>query len=1000
MSSRLRARSLLLVLAALLYVASWPGAALRAMTVELVAPPLPKDMSGRDGILDVVVHLTSMDAERQGDDTSDVKSKPIVAGARVRAYAILDGKAHAAGDVETDREGRAALRDLPQAEHWIVAESPGRARASRMVVVVSGARRLDLELPPEHQLDVLVENEQGAPMSGAELEVRGADPFPVGARTDADGRARVGRLGVGPFTVSARAPGFEETTKRRAPENELAVLVLGKQGALDVEVVNEGGAPAASSRVLLASSSLGSARVAQTNGDGRVRISGLDRGSYALRAVSGTTVSPIEVGVILAKGEERPVRLTLSEGIMVRAHVVDAVTDDDVRDAKVTLAESGLSPFPLDGITDKNGRVVLGPIARGSATLSARADGFVPKGAGMLEAASAEEVKVALSRGGTVVGKVTDARGYAVDGASIRIVGTDLDGMPIDEDPSRWSFREAHFAAQLKGPSPLVPAGELGVVPGAVPPIPHGPAIGLSFTPALAPSSGRVTPSASLADPWISGHDGMFKATPVTPGRVRAVVHHPQYVEVMSDVVRVDSGREARVDVVLQRGGVLEGRVLDTRGRAVSGAHVTALATQGSLEHMTRTGTDGSFAFAALPEAVTVLVSRDDDITTIAVRLEVSVPESGRKAIDVTLPEPRPPLPVRITDRRGTGIESAQVSGLALDPSEAVRVTTFTDPRGRGSLAGAKGVPLRVEVRAPGHATSVTSTTQDTQELVVELDPAESLTGEVTTRRRDALAGAEVTLHTDTGVRHARSDKDGAFRITEIAPGPARLSVRMPGRAPEERSITIDARGGRKPIEIPRFELQEEGAVEGTVVDVRGEPIPGARVAKDAVPTYLPIGATLTGMAVTDGKGRFHLGELAGGTIVLEAYAADVGRARRTDVAVSAGRTTDGVKLVIAREVGTKEPLAAGGVAVTLGETTSGVEGPEVVLVAVAPNSEAERGGLANGDVVLEIGGVKVASIVDARARLSGSVRDDVVVKVRRGENVLVLRVAREPVRR
>jgi protocatechuate 3,4-dioxygenase beta subunit len=996
-------RAFLLVFAGLLYVASWPGAAMRAIAVELVAPPLPKEISGRDGILDVVVHIGdgAKDTERDKDKAPpDWKSRPILVGARVRAYAILDGKAHSAGEATTDREGRAELRDLPQAEHWIVAESPGRARASQMVVVVSGARRLDLELEPEHLLEVLVKDEQGAPMSGAELEVRGPDPFPVGARTGADGRARVGRLGEGPFTVTARSPGFAETTKRRAPEGELAVLVLGKQGALDVEVVTEGGAPAASSRVLVASSALGSARVAETGKDGKVRIAGLDPGSYSLRAVHGTKVSTIELGIVLTKGEERAVKLTLGEGLMIRAHVLDAGNEEDIRDARVTLAEAGLSPFPLDGVTDKNGIVVLGPIARGPATLSARADGFVPKAAVSLEEVPNGEVKIALSRGGTLIGKITDARGYSVDGATIRIVGTDLDGMGIDEDPSRWSFREAHFATQLKGPSPLVPAGELGVMPGPVPPIPHGPAVGLSFGPGPAPPGGTLTTKVVDAEPWVSGRDGMFRATPVTPGRVRAVVHHPQYVEVMSDIVRIESGQEARVDVVLQRGGILEGRVLDARGRAISGAHVTALATQGSLEHMTRTGSDGSFAFAALPEAVTVLVSREEDVTTVAARVEVSIPEGGKKSIDITLPEPRPPLPVKITDRRGTGIEAAQVSGLSLDPNEAVRVTAFTDPRGKGELPGSKGVALRVEVRAPGHASRVVNTNAELQELVVELDPAESLVGEVTTRRRDGLAGAEVTLHSEAGVRHARTDKTGAYRITEVAPGPARLRVRMPGRAPEERAITIDERGGRKPIEIPRFELQEEGVVEGTVVDARGDPIPGVRVAKDAVPTYLPIGATLNGMAVTDGKGRFRLGELAEGMIALEAYAADVGRTHRTDVKVSAGRTTDGVKLVITREVGTKEPMSTGGVAVTLGETMAGLEEPEVVIVAVAPNSEAERGGLANGDVVLEVGGTKVASIMDARARLSGSVHDDVFVKVRRGDRIVALRVSREAVRR
>jgi protocatechuate 3,4-dioxygenase beta subunit len=981
----LRLRTALFVLLALLFVASWPGAAVRAMAIELAAPAVPKEIVVREGVLDVVVHAL------EGD-------KPAIAGARVRAYAILDGRAHAAGEAETDRDGRATLRDLPQAEHWIVAESPGRARASQMVVVVAGARRLDLELGKEHRLEVQVKDEQGAPMPLAELEVRGSDPFPVGARTGLDGRARVGRLGEGPFTVVARASGFEEVTKRRAPEGELLVLVLAKQGALVVEVVGEDGTPSPSARVLVGSSAFGGTRVAETTKDGSVRISGLDRGSYAVRAVAGTRVTPIEVGIVLGKGEQKTVKLVLAPGVMIAAHVIDAATEDDVANARVTLAESGVSPFPIDGVTNKKGRVILGPISRGPATLSARADGFAPKPARSLEEADAVkgEIDLPLARGGVLIGKITDLRGYAVDGATVRVIGTDLDGMPIDEDPSRWSFREAHFTAQLAGPSPLVPAGELGVMPGPVPAIPRGPAIGLSFGTPSTTAIGTVS-----GEPWVSGRDGMFRATPISPGRVRALVHHPQYVEALSEVVLLESNKEARADVVLQRGGILEGRVVDPRGRPVGGAHVTALATRGSFEHMTRSGSDGSFAFAALPDAITILVARDEDVTTIAARLEVAIPEGGKKTIEVTLPEPRPSLPVRVTDPRGTGIDSAQVSALSLDPSEALRTTAFTDARGRAELAGAKGIALRVEAHAPGRAGRIVMTTADTQELLIELTPAESVIGEVTTRRRDPLAGADVVLSTESGVRRTRTNKDGTFTLGDVTPGPAKLRVRIPGYAPDERAIVIEERGGRRSTEVARFELRDEAIVEGTVVDAKGDPIAGVRVARDAVPTYLPASGTPIGMTVTDGKGHFKLGELAEGLIALEAYAADVGRTRRTDIRTSAGRTTDRVKLVIVRgETGTKEPIATGGVAVTLGETGAGLEAAEVVLVAVSEGSEAERAGLTTNDVLLEVGGVKVASIADARARLSGPVHDDVIVKVRRGERVLTMRITREAVRR
>jgi len=981
-----RLRPILLALLCLLYVGSWPGAVVRPVLVELTAAPLPEDIGDRDGVLDVVVH----DA---------VGAKLPLAGARVRAFALLDGRAHDAGASTTDATGRATLKRLPHAEHWIVAEAAGHARASQMVVIVSGARRLDLELGAEHELDVDVKTEQGVAIGSAEIEVRGTDPFPVGARTDERGRARIGRLGEGPYSVTVRAAGFEEVTRRRVPEGALCVITLGRQGALLVKVVSESGEPVPNARVLVASPSLWPARVAETSKDGSVRLGGLDPGTYALRSVQGSRVSPIELGISVGRGEEKTVELRLAPGVMITARVVDAVEDEGIARARVTLTESGLSPFPIEGLTDKQGRVVLGPIARGSASLAARADGFVAKPALRIEEPPPAEVKVSLLKGGTLIGRIVDTRGYAVDGATIRVIGTDLEGMPIDEEPQRTTFREAHFTAALAGPRPLVPAGELGVMPGPVPAIPHGPSAALAL--ALAGAGGPLGARAAADEPWVSGRDGMFKATPIPPGRVRALVHHPQYVEAMSDVVALVSEKESRVDIVLSRGGSLEGRVVDMRGRQVAGAHVTALATRGSLERVTRSGSDGSFAFAALPEAVTILVSRDEDIAQVAARIEVAIPEGGKKSIELQLPEARPPLVVKVTGERGAGIDAAQVSAVSLDPAEALRVTTFTDARGNAELANAKGLPLRVEIRSPGRSAKIVTTTAETATLTVELAVAESATGEVWANRRETIEGADVTLQSDTGTRHARTNKDGKYTLGDLSAGRAHLRIRAKGRAPIERDVTIEERGGRRATELAKVELAEEGIVEGLVVDAKGDPVPGARVAKDVVPTYLPASGIPPGMAVADPKGRFRLGELAEGATTLEAYSPDVGRARATNVSVLAGRTTDAVKIVLVRgEPLAADPLATGGVAVTLGETAAGLTAAEVVIVAVAEGSEAERAGLLPNDLVAEIAGARVSSITDARARLSGPVHDDVVVKVKRGERVVSLRVPREQVRR
>jgi hypothetical protein len=873
------------------------------------------------------------------------------------------------------------------------------------VVLERGPRSIEMVLGAAHRLDVEVKDERGEPVAVAEVEaIAAADPLPVGARAGRDGVARVTRLSAAPWVVTARAAGYEEVTYRGVVEGQVLHATLRRLGALAVRVVGEDGAPAPFARVMVASASLWPARVADASKDGAVRIGGLGEGSYALRATAGERASPIELGILLARGEEKTVTLRLGPGQRVAVRVTEGEGDlaAPVPGARVTLSESGLSPFPIEATTDREGRARLGPVARGASTLAARADGFVARGAVSVPDPAPGEVRIALVRGGVVLGRVVDARGYPVDGATIEIVGTDFYGAPIDDDPRRTRFRDAHFVATLAGPSRLVPAGELGVVPGPVPPIPHGQSAVAPL--ALASGGGPGAASGPGDEPWITRDDGTFRASPVSPGRVRALVRHPQYVEALSDLVTLAPGGEATVDVVMHAGGVLEGRVVDAGGHPVGGARVVVAASRGSMERATRSATDGTFAFAAVPQTVTVMASPDDEGSPAEARATVDIPEGGKKSVTLTLPAARDPLPARVTDDRGYAVEAAQVTAVSLDPSSALRATAFTDARGEAQIAGARGLSLRVEVSAPGHAAKIVTTDADLSSLVVALAAAESARGEVRSTRGDAIGGAELVLYTTAGARHARADASGLFAFGDLPPGAARLRVRAEGFVSVTNDVTIAPSAGRRPTDLARVELAPGGTVEGQVLDARGDPVAGARVALDRVPTYLTVGGSPAGVAVADARGAFRLGDLPEGAVTLEAYAPDVGRARSEGVRVVAGRIARDVRITL-RSDGADGPAerssgaddAAGGVAVTLGETA---EPREVVLVSVVEASEAERAGLVPGDVVVAVDGKDVHTLSEARRRLGGPLGVDVLVKVRHGERTDALRIPREPIRR
>jgi protocatechuate 3,4-dioxygenase beta subunit len=999
-----RARGLAASLLVVLATGGIPGATLHVVDRELSAPPVPVEVTERDGALDVTVRGAAAQGLDAGDGdggTEAVAGEPL-AGASVRVFALIAGQAYLAGSGESDASGVVHFTGLPHGETWVLADAPGRARGSSFLVVESGARSLGIALGPEHTLEVAVHDEVGAAVAGAQLEVLcGSELLPVGARTDEGGVAHVGRLSAAPWHVTARAPGYEEEMARASRDGERLKLVLRKLGAIAVQVLGEDERPVAGAHVTIAGATLWPPRSAETAAGGDVLLGSLAVGSYAVRATAGDRVSPIEIGVMLARGEHKDLVLHLAPGRFVAVRVADGTTDDadPVRAARVTLVEGGISPFPLEATTDAKGRARLGPIASGSSTLGVRADGFVARGGLLVADPIPPETRVALVRAGTLEGRVLDARGYPVDGATLEIVGTDPAGAPILDDPRRASFQTAHFDAMLGGPAPMVPSGELGVVPGPVPAIPReGAGIGASVPPSLG-VPGRL---AEPAEPWVTLDDGTFRATPASPGRVRAIVHHPQFVEAQSDLVTLTPGGTAHVDIVMHAGGTLEGRVLDARDRPVSGARVFVSATHGSLERTTRTGTDGTFAFAAMPDEIVLTASVDEDDAQPDARMVVSVPEGGRKEVAVHLPAARDPLPVKVSDVRGRAVDTAQVSASSMVADIPLRTTTFTDRDGAAALKRARGVALRVEVNAPGFAPKVMTTDGTEAEIVVELSPAETAHGEVVAARgRDAVAGAEVTLTTDLGVRRVRTDSQGAYSLAGLAPGSGKLRVRAAGYAPVTRDVAIPDGGGRRAIDLPRIELAEEGGVEGTVVDGKGNPVPGARVARDHVPTWLAVGGTPQGIAVADAHGRFVLHELPEGTIALEAYAPDLGRARADGVKVVSGRTTVGVTIALTPAAGddapSKEPAASGNVAITLGESGAA---PDVVVVSVAEGSEAERAGLAADDVLLAVDGTAVHSIHEARARLLGPLADDVVVTVRRGEQSLTLRVTREAVRR
>jgi len=920
-----------------------------------------------------------------------------LAAATVQVFWERTGTFHWIAAESTDTSGQATLARLPVGRLWLLAEAPGHARASSTLLLGNEPRMLSFSLHPAQALSVTVNDENAAPIPKATVLVETADPLPFGALGDEQGVARLNRLGPPPWSVKASAPGYESVT--RAGVRGPLSLTLRRLASLEVAVLGVDGKPAAGATVMIAGATLWPARSALTNAAGNARITGLLAGSYDLRASSAANVAPTLLGFPLARGANEKLTLRLEPGRTVIAVVTDGegASPVVVPNADVVLAEAGLSSFPLRGRTGSDGTVALGPIASGPATLGARAVDFVGSALVAVPEVLSGPVRVPLTRGGAIVGEVADARGFPVDGASIEVVGSDSGGLPIAETPALVGFRQNHFAWSLPGPLPLIPAGELGVMPGPVPPIPKPGAPA-----ALATSAADFDAPLSELLPWVSNRGGHFTARPVTPGQVRVIVRHPDYVEGSSELTTVIPGGEAHVKIVLLRGGSLEGRVLDDRGQPLSGVEVELSSARATRSETTTTASDGSFAFAAVPAELTLSLSRAEDPARVVLRKSLHLAEGAHEKLELILPALRDSVRVLAVDEDARPIELVEIVATSLEPTRPLRLTRFTDAEGAVSFPDALGENLRIVAEAPGYARSVQSVTAAAKELKLTLRRGVIVEGRVIAARGGRVVAGSVVSVSQSGVRKVTTtDGDGVFRLRDIAPGELHVRVEHPEFADEEALPHVESTGrADRPFSLPDIELYEAGEVEGEVVDQRGDRIAGARVMVGNGPAYVQAGKTLRSVVLSDQEGHFLLSFVHPGSATITAVSSVAGRGSARAVEVSSGRTTRGLRIQLAPQGAEADaPLSQGTVAIGLGERGS-APNLEVVVVSVAESSEAERAGVEAGDVISALDGARPTSMADARARLSGQPGSDIVLELSRASSTLRLRVLREAIRR
>ena len=356
----------------------------------------------------------------------------------------------------------------------------------------------------------------------------------------------------------------------------------------------------------------------------------------------------------------------------------------------------------------------------------------------------------------------------------------------------------------------------------------------------------------------------------------------------------------SRVELLLLPGLSIRGLVLGPDGKGVPEAKVVAepdLPTA-SLAGPVTSDANGRFALAGVTPGTYRVFGHAPKLGASLVE-EVSVEAGSDARVDLRLgpasdvvgravgPDHKPvPANVVATDLDGHAA-AAIPAALHAEAAPDGRFRLSGLPPGSHALRVTSPgfAPKRVEANVAGDEPQATLDLGD-----VELERGLTIRGRVEDEARQPVANASIVgrFQGDLGddlTPHARSESDGSFILAGLTAGRYTLEVRAPGYG-EARP---DAEAGADKLVVT---LRPAGTIAGQVVDDDGKPIEAFRVSARSMHLGRSV-SFRSAPTVEASDGRFKIEDLAEGTYLVEAFAAERQPGVAKDVAVKPGATTD-----------------------------------------------------------------------------------------------------------
>jgi large repetitive protein len=561
---------------------------------------------------------------------------------------------------------------------------------------------------------------------------------------------------------------------------------------------------------------------------------------------------------------------------------------------------------PLTARTDTAGAFRVGWSARGLATLRVEAKGFAPQTFEKLSPVTPLHVR--LARGAQISGIVRDAAsGKPIEGALVEARSPGSATAPWEPGAGRAearSDREGRFRLEGLGSGrQRVRAAARGY--GAQLHSSVRPGTSVEFF--LPPGAAIVGTVRDAQDQLLSGalveleeaegqgfqpayrpvatdSHGHYEILGLEPGRFRLVARHRELAPALSGVFSLAEGGEEQVDLVLQPGVAVAGRLVGPDQRSVRGSVTLAeIDSQAAPETLTETarsaaGEDGRFRLTHLPPGrhALAVVAPGFAPQRIEVHVETKPVELGDVQLETGLV-----IEGRVVDGRRNPVPDAELraSPATLERQvyeEAPERTSRSDSAGRFVIGGLGAGTYELKAEAYGFGRAVRSVEAGAKGVSLVLEPAGSVRGLVVDEAQNPLADFRVVAQTSRVEGDMRawqppyikpfSAADGRFLLEGVSAGSYVVDV----DAPEHVPLTVkDVRvQSGSEYDLGRLVLRAGGTVRGTVVDAEGGAVAGAEVTLSA-----ELGARFSEPArtTTGGDGSFTLRGIAPGQVEIVA---------------------------------------------------------------------------------------------------------------------------------